>query len=89
MDSSLYTVVPSKVLFDKSLQPAEILLYAMVCSNLDKRGACSSTDEEFASVRAWSIRQVKALVSSLENRGMIQVIKPKTKSEKRQIVPLV
>lgn len=68
-----YAIIPASVRYDKDLEPAARLLYGEITALANQYGYCWATNAYFAELYDVSIRQVQNWLSSLKEKGYIEI----------------
>ena len=79
-----YSVIPSKILYNKELKANEKLLYAMITSLAYKEGYCFATNNYFAEELGVHPKTVSSWISDLRDKNYIKV--EMVRKENKQIV---
>ena len=69
-----YSIIPSKILYNKELKANEKLLYAMITSLACKEGYCFATNNYFAEELGVHPKTVSSWISDLREKNYIQAI---------------
>ena len=70
-----YSIIPSKILYNKELKANEKLLYAMITSLACKEGYCFATNNYFAEELGVHPKTVSSWISDLRDKNFICVAK--------------
>lgn len=68
-----YSIIPSKILYNKELKANEKLLYAMITSLACKEGFCFATNNYFAEELDVHPKTVSSWISDLRDKDFIKV----------------
>lgn len=68
-----YSIIPSKILYNKELKANEKLLYAMITSLSCKEGFCFATNNYFAEELDVHPKTVSSWISDLRDKNFIKV----------------
>ena len=68
-----YSIIPSKILYNKELKANEKLLYAMITSLACKEGYCFATNNYFAEELGVHPKTVSSWISDLRDKNFIKV----------------
>lgn len=68
-----YSIIPSKILYNKELKANEKLLYAMITSLTCKEGFCFATNSYFAEELDVHPKTVSSWISDLRDKDFIKV----------------
>lgn len=79
-----YSVIPSKILYDKELKANEKLLYAMITSLACKEGYCFATNNYFAEELGVHPKTVSSWISDLRDKNFVKV--EIIRNENKQII---
>lgn len=79
-----YSVIPSKILYNKELKANEKLLYAMITSLAYKEGYCFATNNYFAEELGVHPKTVSSWISDLRDKNYIKV--EMVRKENKQII---
>lgn len=79
-----YSVIPSKILYNKELKANEKLLYAMITSPAYKEGYCFATNNYFAEELGVHPKTVSSWISDLRDKNYIKV--EMVRKENKQII---
>ena len=79
-----YSIIPSKILYNKELKANEKLLYAMITSLSCKEGYCFATNNYFAEELGVHPKTVSSWISDLRNKNYIKV--EMVRKENKQII---
>ena len=79
-----YSIIPSKILYNKELKANEKLLYAMITSLACKEGFCFATNNYFAEELGVHPKTVSSWVSDLRDKNFIKV--DLIRNENKQII---
>ena len=79
-----YSIIPSKILYNKQLKANEKLLYAMITSLACKEGFCFATNNYFAEELGVHPKTVSSWVSDLRDKNFIKV--DLIRNENKQII---
>lgn len=79
-----YSIIPSKILYNKELKANEKLLYAMITSLACKEGYCFATNNYFAEELGVHPKTVSSWISDLRDKNYIKV--ELVRKENKQIV---
>ena len=71
--NGLYSIIPSKILYNKELKANEKLLYAMITSLDCKEGYCFATNNYFAEELGVHPKTVSSWISDLREKDYIKV----------------
>ena len=67
-----YSIIPSKVLYNKELKANEKLLYAMITSLACKEGYCFATNNYFAEELGVHPKTVSSWISNLRDKKLFK-----------------
>ena len=70
-----YSVIPSKILYNKELKANEKLLYAMITSLAYKEGYCFATNNYFAEELGVHPKTVSSWISDLRDKNYIIIFR--------------
>ena len=79
-----YSIIPSKILYNKELKANEKLLYAMITSLACKEGYCFATNNYFAEELGVHPKTVSNWISDLRDKNFVKV--EIIRNENRQII---
>lgn len=79
-----YSIIPSKILYNKELKANEKLLYAIITSFACKEGYCFATNNYFAEELGVHPKTVSSWISDLRDKNYIKV--EMVRSENKQII---
>ena len=79
-----YSIIPSKILYNKELKANEKLLYAMITSLACKEGYCFATNNYFAEELGVHPKTVSSWISDLRDKNFIKV--EMVRKENKQII---
>jgi hypothetical protein len=79
-----YSIIPSKILYNRELKANEKLLYAMITSLACKEGYCFATNNYFAEELGVHPKTVSSWISDLRDKNFIKV--DLIRNENKQIV---
>lgn len=79
-----YSIIPSKILYNKELKANEKLLYAMITSLACKEGYCFATNNYFAEELGVHPKTVSSWISDLRDKNYIKV--EIVRKENKQII---
>ncbi len=79
-----YSIIPSKILYNKQLKANEKLLYAMITSLACKEGFCFATNNYFAEELGVHPKTVSSWISDLRDKNFIKV--DLIRNENKQII---
>ena len=79
-----YSIIPSKILYNKELKANEKLLYAMITSLACKEGYCFATNNYFAEELGVHPKTVSSWISDLRDKNHIKV--EMVRKENKQII---
>lgn len=79
-----YSIIPSKILYNKELKANEKLLYAMITSLACKEGYCFATNNYFAEELGVHPKTVSSWISDLRNKNYLKV--EIVRKESKQII---
>ena len=79
-----YSIIPSKILYNKELKANEKLLYAMITSLACKEGYCFATNNYFAEELGVHPKTVSSWISDLRDKNF--VIVELIRNENKQII---
>lgn len=79
-----YSIIPSKILYNKELKANEKLLYAMITSLACKEGYCFATNNYFAEELGVHPKTVSSWISDLRDKN--HIIVELVRKENKQIV---
>ena len=79
-----YSIIPSKILYNKELKANEKLLYAMITSLACKEGYCFATNNYFAKELGVHPKTVSSWISDLRDKNYIKV--EIVRKENKQII---
>ena len=79
-----YSIIPSKILYNKELKANEKLLYAMITSLACKEGYCFATNNYFAEELGVHPKTVSSWISDLRDKNYIKV--EMIRKENKQII---
>lgn len=79
-----YSIIPSKILYNKELKANEKLLYAMITSLACKEGYCFATNNYFAEELGVHPKTVSSWISDLRDKNYIEV--KILRNENKQII---
>ena len=79
-----YSIIPSKILYNKELKANEKLLYAMITSLACKEGFCFATNNYFAEELGVHPKTVSSWISNLRDKNFIKV--DLIRNENKQII---
>ena len=79
-----YSIIPSKILYNKELKANEKLLYAMITSLACKEGYCFATNNYFAEQLGVHPKTVSSWISDLRDKNYIKV--EMVRKENKQII---
>lgn len=79
-----YSIIPSKILYNKELKANEKLLYAMITSLACKEGYCFATNNYFAEELGVHPKTVSSWISDLRDKNFVKV--EIIRNENRQII---
>ena len=82
--NGLYSIIPSKILYNKELKANEKLLYAMITSLACKEGYCFATNNYFAEELGVHPKTVSSWISDLREKNYIKV--EMVRKENKQII---
>lgn len=85
MNPGYYAVIPSKVRYDKELQPNAKLLYGEITALTQQEGYCWAGNDYFAELYDVSTETISRWISALKKRGYIEVDLLKKEGNKRRI----
>lgn len=79
-----YSIIPSKILYNKELKANEKLLYAMITSLASKEGYCFATNKYLAEKLDVNPKTIASWISNLRDRNFIIV--EVVRNENKQII---
>ena len=79
-----YSIIPSKILYNKELKANEKLLYAMITSLACKEGYCFATNNYFAKELGVHPKTVSSWISDLRDKNLVKV--EIIRNENKQII---
>ena len=79
-----YSIIPSRILYNKELKANEKLLYAMITSLTCKEGFCFATNNYFAEELGVHPKTVSSWISDLRDKNFIKV--DLIRNENKQII---
>ena len=79
-----YSIIPSKILYNKELKANEKLLYAMITSLACKEGFCFATNNYFAEELDVHPKTVSSWISDLRDKNFIKI--ELERNENKQII---
>ena len=79
-----YSIIPSKILYNKELKANEKLLYAMITSLACKEGYCFATNNYFAKELGVHPKTVSSWIADLRNKDFVKV--ELIRDENKQII---
>ena len=79
-----YSIIPSKILYNKELKANEKLLYAMITSLACKEGYCFATNNYFAKELGVHPKTVSSWISNLRDKNYLKV--EIVRKENKQII---
>ena len=79
-----YSIIPSRILYNKELKANEKLLYAMITSLACKEGFCFATNNYFAEELGVHPKTVSSWISDLRDKNFIKV--DLIRNENKQII---
>ncbi len=79
-----YSIIPSKILYNKELKANEKLLYAMITSLACKEGYCFATNNYFAKELGVHPKTVSSWISDLKDKDFVKA--EVIKNENKQII---
>lgn len=79
-----YSIIPSKILYNKELKANETLLYAIITSLAYKEGYCFTTNNYFAEELGVYPKTVSSWISDLRDKNYIKV--EMVRKENKQII---
>lgn len=79
-----YSIIPSKILYNKELKANEKLLYAMITSLACKEGYCFATNNYFAKELGVHPKTVSSWISDLRDKDFVKV--KLIRDENKQII---
>ena len=79
-----YSIIPSKILYNKELKANEKLLYAMITSLACKEGYCFATNNYFAEELGVHPKTVSSWISDLRDKNYLKV--EIVRKENKQII---
>jgi len=79
-----YSIIPSKILYNKDLKANEKLLYAMITSLACKEGYCFATNNYFAEELGVHPKTVSSWISDLRDKNFVKV--EIIRNDNRQII---
>ena len=79
-----YSIIPSRILYNKQLKANEKLLYAMITSLACKEGFCFATNNYFAEELGVHPKTVSSWISDLRDKNFIKV--DLIRNENKQII---
>ena len=79
-----YSIIPSKILYNKELKANEKLLYAMITSLACKEGYCFATNNYFAEELGVHPKTISSWISDLRDKKFIKV--EILRNENKQII---
>ena len=79
-----YSIIPSRILYNKELKANEKLLYAMITSLACKEGFCFATNNYFAEELGVHPKTVSSWISDLRDKKFIKV--DLIRNENKQII---
>lgn len=79
-----YSIIPSKILYNKELKANEKLLYAMITSLACKEGYCFATNNYFAKELGVHPKTVSSWISDLRDKDFVKV--EVIRDENKQII---
>lgn len=79
-----YSIIPSKILYNKELKANEKLLYAMITSLACKEGYCFATNNYFAKELGVHPKTVSSWISDLRDKNFVKV--EIIRNENKQII---
>lgn len=79
-----YSIIPSKILYNKELKANEKLLYAIITSLSNKEGYCFASNKYLAEKLDVNPKTISSWISDLKNRNFIIV--ELIRNENKQIV---
>ena len=82
--NGLYSIIPSKILYNKELKANEKLLYAIITSLASKEGYCFATNKYLAEKLDVNPKTISSWISNLRDRNFIIV--EVVRNENKQII---
>lgn len=79
-----YSIIPSKILYNKELKANEKLLYAMITSLACKEGYCFATNNYFAKELGVHPKTISSWISDLREKNYLKV--DIVRNENKQII---
>ena len=79
-----YSIIPSKILYNKELKSNEKLLYAMITSLACKEGYCFATNNYFAKELGVHPKTISSWISDLREKNYLKV--DIVRNENKQII---
>lgn len=79
-----YSIIPSKILYNKELKANEKLLYAMITSLACKEGYCFATNNYFAEELGVHPKTISSWISDLREKNYLKV--DIVRNENKQII---
>ena len=79
-----YSIIPSKILYNKELKANEKLLYAMITSLACKEGYCFATNNYFAKELGVHPKTISSWISDLKEKNYLKV--DIVRNENKQII---
>lgn len=79
-----YSIIPSKILYNKELKANEKLLYAMITSLACKEGYCFATNKYLAEKLGVNPKTISSWISDLRDRNFIKI--ELIRNENKQII---
>ena len=79
-----YSIIPSKILYNKELKSNEKLLYAMITSLACKEGYCFATNNYFAKELGVHPKTISSWISDLKEKNYLKV--DIVRNENKQII---
>ena len=79
-----YSIIPSKILYNKELKSNEKLLYAMITSLACKEGYCFATNNYFAEELGVHPKTISSWISDLREKNYLKV--DIVRNENKQII---
>jgi hypothetical protein len=82
--------IPNEVLTDSNLSLAEKVVYAIILGKYKQRGYCWVSNKTFSECTGKTIRHIRRIINSLEEKKYIKIKLDYTKTvTERQLTPLV
>ena len=79
-----YSIIPSKILYNKELKANEKLLYAMITSLACKEGYCFATNNYFAEELGVHPKTISSWISDLREKNYLKI--DIVRNENKQII---